>query len=272
MRLDIENVDEICAAVDTTVGKPVIDLSEIDFVEPYGLVYLGMFIRYHSGGGKLFEVVPPRSDQVKRYLKSQQFLESYGISLPGDFGGTETQMAQFTSLRGMIDIKNSQYIAEEVGEMVGEVLEKNKVVIKGSLVTEIVVELVDNFSLHSDEHMAACAMQLYPALGRLDFAIGDCGVGIRQSLIRNPKYKDLADTPHQEVAVKALEFGVSGREGGTGFGTIQENLSKLEGRMFLSTGDGWVHVGGDQDDIQFGTMNNFLTGVQIEVSIPVGGR
>lgn len=271
MRLDIENVDKICAAVDTTVATPEIDLSEIDFVEPFGLVYLGMFIRHHNEGGKLFTVDPPESKDVIDYLKSQGFGERYGIALDNP-GRARAPMAKFTSLNGMIDIENDQNIAEEVGEMVQHVLEDNKVAIKGSLVTEIIVELVDNFSRHSEEHMAACAMQLYPTLRRLDFAIGDCGVGIRQSLIRNPEYKDLADTPHQEVAVKALEFGVTSTEGGTGFGTIQENLSKLEGQMFLSTGDGWVLVGGDQDDIQFGTMDNFLTGVQIEVSIPVGAR
>ena len=184
-------------------------------------------------------------------------------------------MAKFTSLNGMIDIENNPDnpdIAEEVGDMVQHVLEDNKVPIMGSLVSGIVIELVDNFSRHADEHMAACAMQLYPTLRRLDFAIGDCGMGIRKSLSRNPKYENLANAPHQDVAVKALENGVTASEGGTGFGTIMENLSALHGQMFLSTGDGWVQIVGDQDEIQFGKMDNFLTGVQIEVSIPVGAR
>ena len=69
MRLDINNVDRMCAAVDTTVAMPEIDLSEIDFVEPYGLVYLEMFIRHHNEGGKLFTVVPPAIQRRNRLSK-----------------------------------------------------------------------------------------------------------------------------------------------------------------------------------------------------------
>ncbi len=96
---------------------------------------------------------------------------------------------------------------------------------------EIVVELVDNFSRHSGSQLAVCAMQWYPNLGQLDFAIGDCGVGIRHSLARKPEFKDYLNLPHNEAATIALEEGVSGEaEGGMGFATVRDDIAELGGR------------------------------------------
>lgn len=271
MRLDVKCVDGLCAAVDTTAVRPQIDLSRITFVEPYGLVYLGMFIRHNNSLGKVFTIIPPRSRPVTAYLSSQRFWERFNISAAGPDREGHRGMARFTSLRDMIDIENNQYIAEDVGRMVYDILTKNAIAVKVDLVTELVIELVDNFSRHSGQQIGSCAMQLYPNANRLDFAIGDCGVGIRASLARNPVYEQLINASHQEAAVKAMEDGVTGgAEGGTGFGTVRDNVLELGGHMFLSTGDGWILVEGATGGIQSGRMDSQLPGVQIEISLPVG--
>ena len=271
MRLDVKYVDGLCAAVDATAVRPRIDLSGVTFVEPYGLVYLGMFIRHNNSLGKMFTIIPPRSRQVTAYLNSQRFWERFNISVARSDREGRSGMARFTSLRDIIDIENNQYIAEDVGKMVYDILTKNAIAVQVDLVTELVIELVDNFSRHSGQHVGACAMQLYPNANRLDFAVGDCGVGIRASLARNPAYEHLVNASHQEAAVKAMEDGVTGgAEGGTGFGTVRENVLELGGRMFLSTGDGWILVEGTTGDIQSGRMDSQLPGVQIEISLPVG--
>ena len=135
------------------------------------------------------------------------------------------------------------------------------------------MELVDNFHKHSDRNVAVFCLQLYPKLKRLDFAIGDYGIGIRQSLIQNPKFRHYEQMPHKFAAMKAFEDGVSGRkEGGTGFGTVRENVMELGGQLFLSTGNAWIQLGANIDGFKFGELENELPGVQIEVSIPAEFR
>lgn len=270
IRLDRSTADKICASVDLGSPRPRIDLSDVSFVEPFGLIYLGMFIRHFNGLGQFFEIVTPRSRQVREYLDTQRFWERYNIPTAVTGSRSFPRLASFTSLRDVIDIENNHYIADNVGDMVHEILTRHSVRVNVGLVTEIVVELVDNFSRHSGQQLAACAIQLYPNLKKLHFAIGDCGVGIRDSLSKSPHYRHLSTAPHHQAAVKALEEGVTGGiEGGTGFGTVREHLVELGGHMFLCTGDGWISIGADQDNVKSGQMAYDLTGVQIEVKISV---
>ncbi len=270
--MNLDTVGELCSLVDLADQKPTVDLSDISFVEPFGLVYLGMFLRHFNSLGKFFNITSPRSRQVTRYLESQRFWGRYNIAAIPTASQPLQRHARFTSLSDIVDIENNQYIAEYVGDMVGEILRKNSVRVDAGLVTEVAVELVDNFSRHSGQQLAACAVQLYPQRGDLHFAVGDCGVGIRSSLSRNSHYKHLASAPHYEAALKALEDGVTGStEGGTGFGTVREDVLHLGGQMCLCTGDGWVIIGGGRQGVEAGRMTYDLPGVQIEIKIPVEG-
>lgn len=272
MELSLRSVDELCAGVDLDVPKPTLDLSTVSFVEPGGLVYLGMFLRHFNSLGKFFNIITPRSTAVTRYLNSQRFWERYDISGASEGLHSLPRFGHLTSLRDVIDIENDHWVADSVGDMVAKLLRQKSVKIDVNLVTEVVVELVDNFSRHSGEQLAACAMQLYSARAELHFAVGDCGVGIRGSLARNPKYADLSGAPHHEAAVKALEDGVTGSsEGGTGFGTVLGAVLDLGGQMSLCTGDGWVRIESGRQGVQFGTMRYNLPGVQVEVIMPVEG-
>lgn len=271
MQLNLHSVDRLCAGVDLNVRKPTLDLSNVSFVEPSGLVYLGMFLRHFNSLGKFFNIVTPKTYAVTQYLNSQRFWERYNISTEPDMQSLQRH-GRFTSLRDIIDIENDPWIADRVGCTVTEILRRNSVKVNVHLVTEVVIELVDNFSRHSGQQLAACAMQLYPNTGKLHFAIGDCGVGIRSSLSKNPRYEGLSSATHYEAATKALEDGVTGSsEGGTGFGTVREDVLELGGTMFLCTGDGWVCIGADQKSVQSGTMRYDLPGVQVEVVIPLEG-
>ena len=78
--------------------------------------------------------------------------------------------------------------------------------------------------------------------------------------------------PHHEAALKAFEDGVTGSvEGGTGFGTVREDVQRLGGQMCVCTGDGWVIIGGGQHEVDAGRMMFDLPGVQIEIKVPVEG-
>ena len=267
MNLSFQNVDLLCSRVDFAVGRPVIDMRRVTFVEPFALIYLGMFIRHHNRRGVYFEVQPPRSDRVQSYLESQKFWPRYNIA---GAPGPKTQIlrvAKFTSFNDIIDIENRDYIAEDIGHMVYRLLSNRSIRVDVSLVEELTSELVDNFNQHSQEELAACAVQWYPQMGRFDLAIGDCGIGIRRSLSLNPNLGYLRDRRHSDAAARAFEAGVGRRsEGGMGLTEVSQNVIDLGGSLFLSTGDGWVFV--DASGPRIGNQAYDLPGVQIEVSIP----
>ena len=270
--LNLSTVGDLCSLVKLDDQKPTVDLSNISFVEPFGLVYLGMFLRHFNSLGKYFNIISPQSRPVRQYLESQKFWHRYNIASNSTDSQRSMRHARLTSLSDIVDIENNQYIAEDVGDMVGDILRNNTVKVDASLVTEVAVELVDNFSRHSGQQLAACAVQLYRQRGDLHFAVGDCGVGIRSSLCMNPHYQHLDSAPHYKAAVKALEDGVTGSsEGGTGFGTVRRDVIQLGGQMILCTGDGWVIIGGGRQGVEAGRMPFDLPGVQIEIRIPVEG-
>ena len=274
MRLTKWTAGQFCADIDLAMQRPIIDLSYIEFVETYGLIYLCVFIRHHNENGKFFDIIEPTDQKVADYLHSRGFIEWIGPQS----GKQEQHLRSSDSMAfdAVLNINNSRYIAEEIEDWIMSDLDQHPSFpsfnINTRLVAELAVELVDNFQQHSDEREAVCCLQLYPTLRRLDFAIGDCGIGIRKSLER--------ESSHMDAALMALEDGVTRRDaGGFGLGTVRRNVETLGGTMFLSTGNAWIFfdaksITNDRDDesssvqVKSGELDHELTGVQIEVSIP----
>ena len=125
--MNLSTVGELCSLVHLDDQKPTVDLSNISFVEPFGLVYLGMFLRHFNSLGKFFNIITPRSRQVTQYLESQRFWGRYNIAATSTDSQPLQGHARFTSLNDIVEIENNQYIAENVGDMVGDILRKNSV-------------------------------------------------------------------------------------------------------------------------------------------------
>lgn len=267
MHLSFENVDQVCTGVDLENERSVIDLSNVDFFRPFALVYLGMFLRYHNSKGKSFIVNVPVNVRARNYLAQQNFWDRFNFNPEAVQRENLRKFSTSSSLNDIIDIEREQWIAERIADMVMQVLLRNHVKVNINLVAELVSELVDNFQLHSECLLAACAMQYYPNLRRVVFAVGDCGIGIRSSLITNQNYKYLSEEPHHVAALKAFDPLVSRLpEGGTGLFEVREQIINLNGRLTLATGDGYVVI--SKGTTTYGTMAYNLTGVQMELSFP----
>lgn len=269
--LTFENVAWLCERVDLSATQPTIDLSDVTFITPFAMVYLGMFLRHHTVRGKAFEVVLPTSMNSRGYLTRQNFWERFNFNadeLPPD---CRQRLRTTTSLNDIIDIERREGIGDELSLAVMEMLSREGVDVDLASIGEIVGELVENFREHAERTLAAFAVQWYPKGSRIDVVIGDCGVGIRQSLARNPSHRALATRPHDEVAVRAFEAGVTTRPsgGGTGLTVVREHAQRLRGMLRLSTGDGYVSF--DRRGSFRGRMRYDLPGVQVEVSIPTRG-
>ena len=265
--LTYHNVDRLCGSVDLTIPEPVINMSRVTFIEPFALIYLGMFINYHNGNGRYFKVVAPSSKRTREYLSSQNFWQRCNIRTDERLDAPGT-VAQLTSFNDIVYIERNHDAAEEIADRVFRLLSGNSYRLDVWLTAELVEELVDNIVRHSESPTAACVVQHYPKSNRLDFAIGDCGIGIRRSLSKNVLYSYIESRSHSEAASLAFQETVGrGAEGGMGLSTVRENVVQMKGSMFLSTGDGWVLVSRRGDEV--GNQSYDLPGVQIEVSIPL---
>jgi hypothetical protein len=265
MNLTCSNIAHLCSQVDLTSDRPVIDLSQITFFEPFALIYLGMFLRHHNSHGRAFNLTAPASPQAREYMARQNFWARFNFTPEEIKKENLRRFTTSTSLNDIIDIEQRPYIAEDVGDAVLKLLVRNGVRVRAGIVAEMAAELVDNFAQHADRPLAACLVQYYPRSRRVAFAICDCGIGIRASLSSNPKYAHLAGLPHREAAMRAFEPLVSRKaEGGMGLTEVKESTLCLGGRVFLATGDAYVTI--ESANASVGRMGYELPGVQIELS------
>lgn len=267
MNLNFQNIDQLCSGINMADDKPVIDLSNVTFFSTFALVYLGMFLRYHNSHGKSFTVRVPENTAARNYLARQNFWSRFNFSPEIIKTENLNRFTSSTSLNDIVDIEKRERIAEDIMLKILNVLRRNGVSVNTSLAAELICEIVDNFARHSECTLAAAAMQYYPNLRRIGIAVGDCGIGIRASLISNPKYAHMMDSPHYEAAMKAFEPLVSRLpEGGTGLMEVSDGISELSGVLTLATGDGYVII--RKGEYSYGTMAYDLPGVQMLLSIP----
>ncbi len=225
-----------------SVDRPVIDLSEVTWIEQFAIVYLGMFLRHHNSSGKYFYVNMP-APGVQTYLAGQKFWERFNFS-PDIVDNIKGHRRQ-TNLGDIIDLTPAQFLAEDVAEQIRELLARMDVVLPVEDVAEAVAELVDNFVQHALKPYGVITAQYYPTRHQLRVALADCGVGIKESLGESNKYPEIASMTHSEAIVKAFEPMVTRKtEGGMGFDYVRDIVTQHKGTLFLSSFDGSVYLDG----------------------------
>jgi hypothetical protein len=268
MNLSFPNVDSFCASIDLSADRPLIDLSSLQFIEPFAVIYLGQFIRYHNRYGKYVDVkMPPSGSQVRKYLARVRFWERFRFSADVIEREGLLRFSSTTSLNDIVDIVDAPYADEDVYDMVAEVLRRGTVKTDAKTVLMTVSELVDNFAQHADVDLATLAVQYYPNLHRFVVAIGDSGEGIRATLSRNPEYAYLADRPHSEALAMAFEPLVSQHPNrGMGLTDVLEGVVACNGSLRVASNNGYFYI--ERGKRYVGDQQYDLPGVQIELWFP----
>lgn len=264
MNVTFQNVQGICAKIDMSVDSPVIDLSNVTWIEQYAIVYLGMFLRHHNSSGKYFLVNMP-APGVQDYLAGQKFWERFNFSadVVDNIKGKRRQ----TNLGDIIDLTPAPFLAEDVAEQIRELLVRTDVRLPVEDVAEAVAELVDNFVQHALQPYGVITAQYYPTRHQFRVALADCGVGIRESLSRSNKYPETADMAHSAAIVKAFEPLVTCKaEGGMGFDYVRDIVTQFKGTLFLSSFDGSVYLDGSGTLYVLPPSPYPLPGVHIELT------
>ncbi len=266
--LNYRNVQNLCARIDMNGPRPTIDLSWVTWFEPYALLYLGMFLRHHNRDDRFFDVVYPTKAEARDYLTSQNFWERFRFTPNPVTDRSLLRFTSSTSFNDIIDLQNRPTQADEVGDRLREILRRNGVGVNTEEVTVAVSELVQNFVEHADEGLAAMMAQYYPHHKNVRIAIGDCGVGIRGSLLRSGQYPGLANVSHKEAIVEALQPKVTSKaEGGMGFCVVADIVKDQRAQMFLSSNDGCVYLD-EHGRLYMLDVPYDLPGVQAELCFP----
>jgi hypothetical protein len=111
------------------------------------MIYLGMFLPYHSALGTHIEVLPPAERECRDYLRSKQFYERF-CRHSVEVRTEPLSPIGFPRHRHTIcDIPPEEWIGDDIAREVVKVLDG--VPVNVSLVGDMVSELVDNFAQHA---------------------------------------------------------------------------------------------------------------------------
>lgn len=183
--LHFGNIDSFCSGINLETDRPTVDLSSVSFIEPYALIYLGLFLRLYNSKGKFFNLILPKDSRVREYLSRMNFYQRFNF---GKYPIGKENLWRFntnTSMNDIVDIEKDNSAPEYVVSCLEDLLSKqyhiNQVRFDIGSICEIVAEIIDNFVQHSGELLAVMTFQYYPKNQVLVVAIGDCGIGIKKA-------------------------------------------------------------------------------------------
>lgn len=265
--LTFYNIGGFLSRVDVAKEKAAIDFSYVTFIEPFALVYLGLFLRYHNSRGKYFNWTEPNDKNVREYLSRTNFYKRFGLNSHDTEAPSLSPFSDSTSFNDVIDIEKGPGIAEEVSPRLKKLLVKNHVTVDVETICFIAEEITDNFAQHSGEELAVMTVQRFPQKKWISIAFGDCGKGIKTSLAQNPKYRYLEQQSDREAILKAFEPMVSRREqAGMGLPQVKEAVVESKGTLLISSNAGYLAI--REGKPWWGDLRFNLPGVQMEIAFP----
>ena len=268
MKLTYRSIQPFCAGIDVAVDKPLIDLSQITGFSPYGIVYLGMYLRYHNNCNAKYFRVCNMSEEVEDYLSSQNFWKRFNFQPSPDFDTSFVRTHHDTRFGDIVELTSHLWLADEVEDILTELLRLHHATFPIAEYAIAVGELVDNFVQHAGVIQGAMMVEYNSDMSTLSIALGDYGKGIRQSLFDSGNQPGLASATHADAIEKAFQPGVTGKkEGGMGFTEVQSIVTEHRGTLFLSSFDGAVIL--DDCGMMYKMKAPYsLPGVQIELTLP----
>ena len=268
---------EVAARVDGEMV--VLDLRSVEFVEPAGLCGLAALLEFlipHSG-----EVGLALSGRnVPAYLERMNFFRIFGdrVQTNADVAALEERRrGNPGTLQELVNFHSEEEIPGIINR-ISEILEnKHYRLRERAAICATLSEICANAVEHGHSPFGAyAAVQAYQHIvsgGRerrgeeVLVAIADGGVGVRDTLSRNPKYAEHTQTDNDALR-HALKMGVSGTGEigrGGGLAVVGQISARTGGSLSLRSGSGRITYYGDRTN-----SRNVPTfpGTFVRVSLP----
>jgi len=283
--LTLGSLDPAFSAAAGVEGEAVIlDLRSVEFVEPAGI----------CGLAALLEFLIPRSGEVglalsghdvPAYLERMNFFRIFGDRVRTNVDVTaleERRRHNPGTLQELVNFHSEEDIPGIISR-ISEILENKEYRLRErAAICATLSEICANAVEHGASPFGAyAAVQAYhhivsgrhsgPKGGRRGeevlIAIADGGVGVRETLSRNPKYVEFTETDNDALR-HALKMGVSGTGEigrGGGLAVVGQIATRAEGSLSLRSGAGRVTFYGDRTNSR--NVPSF-PGTFVRVSLP----
>jgi len=254
--LTMGSLDPAFHAATQVDGEPVVlDLRTVEFVEPAGL----------CGLAALLEYLIPRCEEVNlaltgrdvpAYLERMNFFRLFGgrVRTNADVASLEERRRHNPgTLQELVNFHTEQEIPGII-ERISEILENQGYRLKERVaICSVLSEVCANAAEHGASTFGAyAAVQAYHHIvsgprrrgEEVLVAIADGGVGVRETLSRNPRYAENTTTDNDALRL-ALEMGVSGTGElgrGGGLALVAQIAARSGGSLSLRSGTGRVTI------------------------------
>jgi hypothetical protein len=263
----------------------VIDLEQVRFVDPYGMVGLLILARFLRQRSCEPVLMLPRSDEVMRYLDRMDFSRHAERLCAIDLTtlwpeGEYSRSAHSDVLLEITPITRSEdihYIVERVRERAQTILSQNlhydQAAIDGFVVA--LSEVCQNIPEHSED-VGYVAIQKYfygRRLGKnlVKIAVMDLGVGFRTSLA--PKYATQSADWSDLTALRLATFEGASRYDdpgrGQGLSAVRRFVERWHGKLMIRSGSARVGLSPtwDRSSTRQGKLALF-PGTQVSIVLP----
>jgi hypothetical protein len=233
----------------------VLDLRTVEFVEPAGLCGLAALLEYLTPRCEEVNLALAGRD-VPAYLERMDFFRLFGgrVRTNVDVASLEERRRHNPgTLQELINFYTEQEIPGII-ERISEILENQGYRLKERVaICSVLSEVCANAAEHGASSFGAyAAVQAYHHIvsgprrrgEEVLIAIADGGVGVRETLSRNPKYAEHTTTDNDALRL-ALEMGVSGTGEigrGGGLALVARIAADSGGSLSLRSGTGRVTV------------------------------
>lgn len=270
--LSFERMMEMIPA-DCVRSGIVIDLKDISFIVPYGMVLLTVLLKSLSQKGIKIRLLLPDSSDVTNYLERMSFFAQ--VESIAEFDRDIQSLR--SNLRNPVDsiievtkIREEKEVMDVVNSLVDKLIEKHgfdRVRINrfGNVMSESLQNIPQHSNPDGTPYEGMACVQIYKKF--FHFAVGDSGVGICLSLNSNPRIREL-NLSEEAALRKVLVEGFSrlDRPGrGGGFSSIRKIVKDMNGIMVVRSG-GFTYFLGRKTEKFYPV--SAICGTQIGIRIP----
>jgi anti-sigma regulatory factor (Ser/Thr protein kinase) len=239
----------------------VLDLSEITWTYPSGLVAVACLSREAAA----IEVVWPDDADQQRYMSRMHLDELLQEGHPDvqSLPSVRHRQAELCELTFFADFRG----VDRLADLIRSHADDARIPADWAwALEEGTWEICANAITHSEWGGGFLAAQHYVQHGEIEYAVGDAGVGIRQSLAE--EYPAIAD----DVAaiLKAREYGATrfGQDRrGAGLSETVDQVTRLGGQVTVRSGDGFVTFRRDGHTPRF--TDGAWSGTLVKVVLPL---
>ncbi len=277
--LTLGSLDPAFAAAPRVDGGPVVvNLRPVEFVEPAGLCGLAALLEYLTARSEAVNLALSGRD-VPAYLERMDFFRHFGgrVKTNADLSSLEERRRHNPgTLQELVNFHEEGEIPGII-ERISGILENQGYRLRERVaVCSTLSEICANAAEHGASSFGAyAAVQAYHHIvsgprrrgEEVLIAIADGGVGVRETLSRNPHYADRISSDNDALRL-ALKMGVSGTGEvgrGGGLALVAGISGRSGGSLSIRSGTGRITVYNDRRNSRHVP---FFPGTFVRVSLP----